>query len=171
MKFVKTKEFESIKIPSAALKLAKLDDTEALHMAVYEGIVTFTKKEMTAMDIAHTVAGLHELAESLTDMLKEVCGICKDCEDSGECDGPCIEDFLSVYIPERILNEAGIPADAKLCVDVDPESSVVSVTECDAKSLLSELPTRMIPVVVANGICTDRLEELLATGEVICGQT
>lgn len=166
MKSIKTNEKGEIRIPRTALKRAKLEDDPTLRMGADDGVVIVMKKKMTAMDIITTADSLFNLANSLVDMLADACGVCEDC---GDCDGPCFEQFMPIYIPPHILDEAGIPAGAKLCAEVDAENGTLSVMECGSKNLLSEIPMGMLPVLLAHGICVDNLEVALAEGEVVCG--
>lgn len=166
MNFVKEPSCEGFVIPRSAMKLGKLDDGDGFQMQVFDGTIIVMKRRMTAKDIFDAANAMKCISDTLMRCVMDVCGNCNDC---GECGGPDYEDFKPIRIPDNLLMRAGIPTDAKLCAEVDPDDGTVTIMESDAVNLLSDVSVPLIQTLLDRGICTRCLETLMAEGRVIYG--
>lgn len=151
-------------IPHLALSLAMLTDEECLEMFVKDGALVLTKSKMTAMDIIKTIEQIEEISIGLSIMLAESCGPCSDCEDG--CPYPDPEE-PDIELPGYLLEEAGIPCDAKLIATADEETETVMIYPAPYKHDLRDVPSWILTMLEDNGACLGKLEEYLHTDEVI----
>ena len=92
-------------------------------------------------------------------------GIC--CED---CDQDETEDAVTIKLPEFILEEAGIPKNAKLCAFTTEASGEVTVMEADYKHDLTDVPEDMLRLLKDIGVCLSCLNECLMSERIIYGK-
>ena len=69
------------------------------------------KGTMNAMELIKLAEGLKSLSEELIVHLAGVCGRCLDCS---YCEK--FEEYDEIMVPNYLLEEAGIPIDANLCL-------------------------------------------------------
>jgi hypothetical protein len=78
-------------------------------------------------------------------------------------------DAVNIKLPDFILEDAGIPKDAKLCAYTDDESGEVTVMEAEYKHDLSDVYVETLEVLGAMGVCFSGLNECLMSETIIYG--
>lgn len=159
----KVKGFLCLPITESAER--KIGDVGLLEASIFKSGVVLTKSQMTAMDVLETIEGLEEILKELYNALVGATGIC--CED---CDQDETEDAVTIKLPEFILEEAGIPKDAKLCAITTEASGEVTVMEADYKHDLTDVPEDMLRLLKDIGVCLSCLNECLMSERIIYGK-
>ena len=159
----KVKGFLCLPITESAER--KIGDVGLLEASIIKSGVVLTKSQMTAMDVLETIEGLEEILKELYNALVGATGIC--CED---CDQDETEDAVTIKLPEFILEEAGIPKDAKLCAITTEASGEVTVMEADYKHDLTVVPEDMLRLLKDIGVCLSCLNECLISERIIYGK-
>lgn len=85
------------------------------------------------------------------------------------CQG-LIDGSGAVRVPKYILEEAGIPTDAKLDVYADEDSGVVTVVEADIQQDITDVPPAIVAILAKSGVCLAELEELIMLEEIVYGK-
>ena len=154
-------------IPAAILEATGIDDVGVADVKVFDSSFTVLKGRMTAMELIHTIEELSALASDLTVQLAKVCGRCHDCE---ECSAEGYDaDTESITLPDFLLDEAGIPKDAKLGAIVNEEDNTVTIGEADYDYDLSDVPGDILDVLIASGVCIAELEKHLVLEDFVYG--
>lgn len=143
----------------------KIGDVGMLEATIIKSGVVLTKSQMTAMDVLETIDGLEEILKDLYNALIDATGIC--CED---CDQDETEEATSIKLPEFILEDAGIPKDAKLCAFTTEESGEVTVMEAEYKHDLTDVPEDMLRLLKDIGVCLSCLNGCLMSERIIYGK-
>ena len=159
----KVKGFLCLPITESAER--KIGDVGLLEASIIKSGVVLTKSQMTAIDVLETIDGLEEILKELYNALVGATGIC--CED---CDQDETEDAVTIKLPEFILEEAGIPKDAKLCAFTTEASGEVTVMEADYKHDLTDVPEDMLRLLKDIGVCLSCLNECLISERIIYGK-
>lgn len=159
----KVKGFLCLPITESAER--KIGDVGLLDATIIKSSVVLTKSQMTAMDVLETIEGLEEILKELYNALVGATGIC--CKD---CDQDETEDAVTIKLPEFILEEAGIPKDAKLCAFTTEASGEVTVMEADYKHDLTDVPEDMLRLLKDIGVCLSCLNECLMSERIIYGK-
>ena len=68
-----------------------------------------------------------------------------------------------------LLEEAGIPKDAKLCAEVDQEAGSVVIVEAGHRYDLRDVPSELLDIFVEAGICLGELEEHMILEDTVYG--
>lgn len=92
-------------------------------------------------------------------------GICENCSSRTET-----EDAVSIKHPEFILEDAGIPKDAKLCAYTSEDSGEVTVVEAEYKHDLSDVHKGILHILKEIGVCMAGLNNSLMSEEIIYGK-
>lgn len=143
----------------------KIGDVEKLEAEAIKNGLVFMKSQMTAVEVIETLEGLGKVAKELYLSIAETAGICEGCNCSMET-----EEAVSIKLPEFILEDAGIPKDAKLCAYTDEGSGEVTVIEAEYKHDLSDVPKDILQMLKAMGVCMAGLNNWLMTEEIIYGK-
>ena len=159
----KVKGFLCLPITESAER--KIGDVGLLEASIIKSGVVLTKSQMTAMDVLETIEGLEEILKELYNTLVGATAIY--CED---CDQDETEDAVTIKLPEFILEEAGIPKDAKLCAFTTETSGEVTVMEADYKHDLTDVPEDMLRLLKDIGVCLSCLNECLMSERIIYGK-
>ncbi len=159
----KVKGFLCLPITESAER--KIGDVGMLEATVIKSCVVLTKSQMTAMDVLETIEGLEDILKELYNALIDGSGIC--CED---CDQEETEDAITIRLPEFILEDAGIPKDAKLCAFTTEASGEVTVMEAEYKHDLTDVPEDMLRLLKDIGVCLSCLNECLMSERIIYGK-
>ena len=136
---------------------------------------------MTVLEVANAIQSLSTLAADLTVVLASACGLCDNCGEG--CKDGCpagwvarcslchdlLDENQTVSIPGYLLEEAGIPADAKLEAYTDEDSGEITVTEADIQQDITDVPPGILAVLAQNGVCLAELDELIMLDSVIYG--
>lgn len=179
-----------ISIPADTCKLSGFTDKDALELYAAKGVLVFLKEQMKALEVANAIESLSALASDLTVLLASACGICNNCgKDTADC-ADCNEwqnnpaawvqncslchDLLDenqrIHIPDYLLEEAGILADAKLEACTDEDSGEIMVTEADIQQDINDVPAGILSVLAASGVCLAELDELIMLERIIHGK-
>jgi hypothetical protein len=159
----KVKGFLCLPITESAER--KIGDVGMLEATVIKSGVVLTKSEMTAMDVLETIEGLEEIIKELYNSLVDATGICSE-----DCDQAETEDAVTIKLPEFILEDAGIPKDAKLCAFTTEASGEVTVMEAEYKHDLTDVSVDMLRLLKDIGVCLSCLNECLMTERIIYGK-
>ena len=154
-------------IPAAILEATDIDDVGVADVMVFGSSFTVLKGRMTAMELIHTIKELSALASDLTVQLAKSCGRCRDCE---TCSAEGYDaDSERITLPDFLLDEAGIPKDAKLGAIVNEEDNTVTIGEADYDYGLSDVPGDILDVLIASGVCIAELEKHLVLEDFVYG--
>ncbi len=159
----KVKGFLCLPITESAER--KIGDVGMLEASIIKSGIVLTKSQMTAMDVLETIEGLEGILKELYDALIDGTGIY--CEDLNQDE---TEEATSIKLPEFILEEAGIPKDAKLCAFTTEASGEVTVIEAEYKHDISDVPEDMLMLLKDIGVCTSCLNECLMSERIIYGK-
>jgi len=194
----KEKTTPDIMLPEAACELCGFTGEETLALHAAEDTLVILKEKMTAMELVHAIDALGEIASELTVVLAKACGFCDNCGDENpelceECaakvsknpentgDGPVewvkncalCQDLLEasedIRLPEHLLEEAGIPMNAKLRAHADENSGEITVIEAENEYDISDVPPGLRTVLAMSGICLAELHELIEQEEIVYG--
>ncbi|MGB4660136.1 MAG: hypothetical protein WBI07_13225 [Mobilitalea sp.] len=143
----------------------KVGDVGKLEATVIENGLVLLKSQMTAMEVVETIEGVYKILEELYFTLAEAAGICEDDSYQSET-----EDAVAIKLPEFLLEEAGIPKDAKLCAYTTEDSGEVTVMVAEYKHDLSDVPKDAIQVLKDMGVCLAGLNECLMSEKIIYGK-
>ena len=159
----KVKGFLCLPITESAER--KIGDVGMLEASIIKSGIVLTKSQMTAMDVLETIEGLEGILKELYEALIDGTGIY--CEDLDQDE---TEEATSIKLPEFILEEAGIPKDAKLCAFTTEASGEVTVIEAEYKHDISDVPEDMLMLLKDIGVCTSCLNECLMSERIIYGK-
>ena len=159
----KVKGFLCLPITESAER--KIGEVGMLEASIIKSGIVLTKYQMTAMDVLETIEGLEGILKELYDALIDGTGIY--CEDIDQDE---TEEATSIKLPEFILEEAGIPKDAKLCAFTTEASGEVTVIEAEYKHDISDVPEDMLMLLKDIGVCTSCLNECLMSERIIYGK-
>jgi len=169
MKFVKEITDQGLLLPASATRLAGYEAGEKAEYHIQNGAVVVLKGRMTAMELLTAARSLHELSVELNTHLAGVCGQCDGCgEDGAGC--PLMDrEAEGVTLPDELRREAGIPADAKLCAEVDGEENTVTIFAAGDGCGLRDIPPETLEMFAAANVCLGELGEHLAAGDIVYG--
>jgi bifunctional DNA-binding transcriptional regulator/antitoxin component of YhaV-PrlF toxin-antitoxin module len=164
MKIIKEKSNSNIIIPIEVLKASGLLDSEDIELKTLENAFVLMKGTMNAMELIKLAEGLKSLSEELIVHLAGVCGRCQDCS---YCQG--LEEFDEIVVPDYLLEEAGIPKDAKLCAYTEEDSGEIIVIQADYDYDIADVPQFVIDIFEMSGICIRELEEKIMREDIVYG--
>lgn len=193
----KEKTNPDILLPESACELCGFTGEEKLELHAAEDTLVIVKTKMTAMELVHVIDTLSEIASELTVHLAKACGFCNNCGDSPDLCGSCaemqkekskgaaagpvewvkdcelcqslLEADEEIQLPDYLLEEAGIPKDAKLTAYADEDSGEITVSESENEYDISDVPPGLRAVLATSGVCLMELEELITLEETIYG--
>ncbi|PYG89376.1 hypothetical protein LY28_00595 [Ruminiclostridium sufflavum DSM 19573] len=143
----------------------KIGDVGKLEAEAIDNGLVLLKSQMTAIEVIETLEGLEKIIKELYLALVMSAGICEDCSCCTET-----EDAVSIKLPEFILEDAGIPKDAKLCAYTSEDSGEVTVVEAEYKHDLSDVPKGILHILKEIGVCMAGLNNSLMSEEIIYGK-
>ena len=164
MKIIKENSNSNIIIPIEVLKASGLLDSEDIELKTLENAFVLMKGTMNAMELIKLAEGLKSLSEELIVHLAGVCGRCQDCS---YCQG--LEEFDEIVVPDYLLEEAGIPKDAKLCAYTEEDSGEIIVIQADYDYDIADVPQFVIDIFEMSGICIRELEEKIMREDIVYG--
>ena len=164
MEIIKENSNSNIIIPIEVLKASNLLDSEDIELKTLENAFILMKGTMNAMELIKLAEGLKSLSEELIVHLAGVCGRCLDCS---YCEK--FEEYDEIMVPDYLLEEAGIPIDAKLCAYTEEDSGEVVVMQADYDYDIADVPNFVIDIFELSGICIRELEEKLMTDNIVYG--
>lgn len=179
------------------LEGTSLADAEVMDVITGDDGCVILSGKMTVLELAEVIDTLSTLASDLTVILSQACGFCDNCgEDyickdsknrkecaSAECtDTPekwvaqcelcqsLLDGSGDVRVPDYVLEEAGIPIDAKLEAYADKDRGEITVVEADIQEDITDVSPGIVAILASAGICLAKLDELIMLEEVVYGQ-
>ncbi len=164
MKMIKEYLDNKVSLPNEILNAADLTGCEEIEFNTLENAVVAMKTTMNAMELIKVAEGLKNLSEELIVHLAGICGRCQDCS---YCEG--FEEFDEIIVPDYLLEEAGIPKDAKLCACTEEDSGEIIVMQADYDYDIADVPNFVIDIFEMSGICIRELEEKIMMEDIVYG--
>ena len=164
MKMIKESLDNNISLPNEILNAADLTGCEEIEFNTLENAVVAMKTTMNAMELIKVAEGLKNLSEELIVHLAGICGRCHDCS---YCER--FEEFDEIIVPDYLLEEAGIPKDAKLCACTEEDSGEIIVMQADYDYDIADVPKFVIDIFEMSGICIRELEERIMMEDIVYG--
>ena len=194
------KNQSDLTLPEGTCEVCGFTSKDSLELHSSEGILIILKDRMTAIELVRIIETLSEAASELTVTLARACGICNKCGDKnpGPCencdgnevcaflngckDGPTewvancslcqdlLNDSQDVRIPDYVLEDAGIPKDAKLEAYADEDSGEITVTKAEDRWDITDVPPGLLMVLAQSGVCLAELDELIMLEEIVYGR-
>ena len=164
MKALKEKVKGFLCLPITETTEKKVGEVGKLEATAIQNGLVLMKSQMTAMEVLKTLEGLEDVMDALYFTLAKAAGVCGEQVCPSET-----EDAVSIKLPDFILEDAGIPKDAKLCAYTNEGSGEVTVMEAEYKHDLSDVPKDTLQILKAMGVCLSGLNECLMSEAVIYG--
>lgn len=149
-----------------------------------------------ALEVACAIDTLRIMASRLTNALAGACSFCDNCGDgtSTDCAGSCrcetcgphiqqtdsarwaagcslchelLDDQQRIRIPDCLLEEDGIPRDAKLEAYTEEGSGEITVVEAEIQNDITDVPPEIISMLAAAKVCIAHLDELVMDSETV----
>lgn len=159
----KNKPDFSMTTPSDILEEVGIAEAKCAELHRIKHGVAIIHGRMTAFEMIETIEELSKLAEFLTVQLSKVCGSCDDC-------GACGEPEQEIKVPPELLDEVGIPRDAKLEAYADPDERLILVGPVSYDHDLSDIPKDFLEMLEAAGVCLGELNEHLMLEDIVYGE-
>lgn len=178
---MKKNQMPQIGLPADACERSGFTDKDTLELHAGQNVLVFMKDKMTALEVANAIQSLSALAADLTVVLASACGLCDNCGEgcADDCPAGCVsacslchdllDESQTVRIPGYLLEEAGIPADAKLEAYTDEDSGEITVVEADIQQDITDVPPGILAVLAQSGVCLAELDELIMLDSIIYG--
>ena len=178
---MKKNQMPQIGLPADACEQSGFTDKDTLELHAGQNALVFLKDKMTALEVANANHSLSALASDLTVVLASACGLCDNCGEgcADDCPAGCVsacslchdllDESQTVRIPGYLLEEAGIPADAKLEAYTDEDSGEITVVEADIQQDITDVPPGILAVLAQSGVCLAELDELIMLDSIIYG--
>ena len=154
MKMIKESLDNNVSLPNEILNAADLTGCDEIEFNTLENAVVAMKTTMNAMELIKVAEGLKNLSEELIVHLAGICGRCHDCS---YCER--FEEYDEIIVPDYLLEEAGIPKDAKLCACTEEDSGEIIVMQADYDYDIADVPKFVVDIFEMSGICIRELEE------------
>lgn len=165
MKFEKESNVKGAFVPRSALELCGFKENDAPELHTGSGAAVLTRRRMTAMEMVKTIDTLTSLTTYFINRLSGICGPCEACDEEG-C--PYDEnDYID--LPDYIRQEACIPPNAKLCIDVDKATHSATIYAAGFEHDLSDVPEGLMAILRENHVCLGELEDRLMSDAIIYG--
>ena len=164
MKMIKESLDNNVSLPNEILNAADLTGCDEIEFNTLENAVVAMKTTMNAMELIKVAEGLKNLSEELIVHLAGICGRCHDCS---YCER--FEEFDEIIVPDYLLEEAGIPKDAKLCACTEEDSGEIIVMQADYDYDIADVPKFVIDIFEMSGICIRELEERIMMEDIVYG--
>ena len=178
---MKKNQMPQIGLPADACERSGFTDKDTLELHAGQNALVFMKDKMTALEVANAIQSLSALAADLTVVLASACGLCDNCGEgcADDCPAGCVsacslchdllDESQTVRIPGYLLEEAGIPVDAKLEAYTDKDSGQITVVEADVQQDITDVPPGILTVLAQSGVCLAELDELIMLDSIIYG--
>ncbi|MDD4714840.1 MAG: hypothetical protein PHT72_05205 [Candidatus Absconditabacteria bacterium] len=164
MKMIKECFDNNVSLSNEILNAADLTGCDEIEFNTLENAVVAMKTTMNAMELIKVAEGLKNLSEELIVHLAGICGRCHDCS---YCER--FEEFDEIIVPDYLLEEAGIPKDAKLCACTEEDSGEIIVMQADYDYDIADVPKFVIDIFEMSGICIRELEEKIMMEDIVYG--
>ena len=165
---MKKNQMPQIGLPADACERSGFTDKDTLELHAGQNALVFMKDKMTALEVANAIQSLSALAADLTVVLASACGLCDNCGEgcADDCPAGCVS---ACSLCHDLLEEAGIPADAKLEAYTDEDSGEITVVEADIQQDITDVPPGILAVLAQSGVCLAELDELIMLDSIIYG--
>ena len=164
MKMIKESLDNNVSLPNEILNAADLTGCEEIEFNTLENAIVAMKTTMNAMELIKVAEGLKNLSEELIVHLAGICGRCHDCS---YCER--FEEYDEIIVPDYLLEEAGIPKDAKLCACTEEDSGEIIVMQADYDYDIADVPKFVVDIFEMSGICIRELEERIMMEDIVYG--
>lgn len=164
MKMIKECFDNNVSLPNEILNAADLTGCEEIEFNTLENAVVAMKTTMNAIELIKVAEGLKNLSEELIVHLAGICGRCHDCS---YCER--FEEYDEIIVPDYLLEEAGIPKDAKLCACTEEDSGEIIVMQADYDYDIADVPKFVVDIFEMSGICIRELEERIMMEDIVYG--
>ncbi|WP_333657198.1 hypothetical protein [Tissierella praeacuta] len=164
MKMIKESLDNNVSLPNEILNAADLTGCDEIEFNTLENAVVAMKTTMNAMELIKVAEGLKNLSEELIVHLAGICGRCHDCS---YCER--FEEYDEIIVPDYLLEEAGIPKDAKLCACTEEDSGEIIVMQADYDYDIADVPKFVVDIFEMSGICIRELEERIMMEDIVYG--
>lgn len=158
----KEKSDFSMTIPSAILEEVGIAEVKCAELHRLKHCAAVLQGRMTAFEMIEAILSLNSLSEFLTVRLSKACGACDDC-------GACADDSDEVKVPPALLDELGIPRDARLEAYADQDNGLILVGPADYDHTLADVPEDFLQMLSDAGVCLGALEEHLKLEDIVYG--
>ncbi len=165
MKVKKQDINKDIKLPVKEMQGIGTTDIQEIEITNLDGAILAMKANMTVMELIKLAEGLKNLSKELILHLAETCGRCDDCS---YCER--YEDYDEIIVPDYLLEEAGIPINAKLCACTEEDSGEITIIQADYDYDISDIPQFVIDIFEESGLCIRELEERLIMEDIVYGE-
>lgn len=119
----------------------------------------------------------HDPADCKDKQCSDACAFLNGCKDSpADCVMHCelcqglLDGSSEVHVPDYILEEAGIPTDAKLEAYTNEDSGEIVVVESDVQQDITDVPPGIVAILAKAGVCLAELDELIMLEEIVYGK-
>ena len=155
-------------IAAEAIELSHLQADSPITVSIGENTLVVTPQSMTAIQVANTITALTAFTSDLIDALKTACGSCgEQMEDEGcpyedsRMDNCPFETVTGpgVTLTDDARRDMGIPLDAKL--ELFPDEGEGLVCAADYEHDITDVPEGIRTMLVLNGVCLGRLDEVI----------
>ena len=155
-------------IAAEAIELSHLQADSPITVSIGENTLVVTPQCMTAIQAVNTIAALTAFTSDLIDALKSACGACEDLMAAEGCpyeDGnpdKCPFETVTgpgVTLTDDARRDMGIPLDAKL--ELFPDEGEGLVCAADYEHDITDVPEGIRTMLVLNGVCLGRLDEVI----------
>ena len=164
------KKTKDLIISADAVELSHLPSDSPLTVSVGENTLVVVPERMTALQAANAINALTDIASELVRAIHDACGTCQEqMEQEGGCPfgDVCDPDrcpYADMDGPEVELSDAarrtlGIPLDAKL--ELLPDLGEGLVCAADYEHDITDVPEGIRTMLVLNGVCLGRLDEVI----------
>ena len=162
------KKTKDLIISADAVELSHLPSDSPLTVSIGENTLVVTPQRMTAIQAANTITALTAFTSYLIDALKSACGACEDLMAAEGCpyeDGnpdKCPFETVTgpgVTLTDDARRDMGIPLDAKL--ELFPDEGEGLVCAADYEHDITDVPEGIRTMLVLNGVCLGRLDEVI----------
>ena len=179
---MKKNQLPQIGLPADACEQSGFTDKDTLELHTGPNALVFLKDKMTVLEVINAIQSLSALAADLTVVLASACGLCSNCGEGCEDGCPAgwiagcslchdlLDESQSIRIPGYLLEESGIPADAKLEAYTAEDSGKITVVEADIQQDITDVPPGILTVLAQSGVCLAELDELIMLEEIVYGK-
>lgn len=141
------------------LQKSGLENEASLFFHTPDECVVATRMQLTAMEALRLMEALSSIITGLGHSIVTLTEPCTDMPDD------CMEIPPRVTVPADLLEDAGIPANAKLEADV--VDGVLQVFESNDVYDLHDVPEHLLQVLIGAGVCLPGLARLLGDDEAV----
>jgi len=162
------------RIPSDIFDICGFEQSEVLALQARDGVIVLSRQKPTVKEQVRLISSLLDLAAELTTALGRTTGFCDNCGEGcafgrAECVKNCelcrdILEGVGITLPDYLLEEAGIPKDAKLEAFTGGDGEIV-VIESERQFDVTDFPPQVLTALIESGVCIAALDEQIMLEE------